>query len=89
MTLTDYLRCIGLRGTTMRNLGNRGADEIERLRKGERAAIDLLERVLKIANGGQWRDGAGLSIGTHPVFDDVRSLLAEYRKTLLMADYAD
>lgn len=55
----------------------------------EKAAIDLLERVLKTANSGHWRDGTGLSIGTHPVFDDVRELLAEYRKTLLRADYAD
>lgn len=53
------------------------------------AAIDLLERILKIANSGHFRDRAGLSVGSHPVMDDVRALLAEHRKTLLTSDYAD
>jgi hypothetical protein len=85
MDLVDYLRCVGLRGTTQRNVGNAAADEIIRLR----AAIALLERVLKVANSGHYRDGTGLSFGTQPLMDDVRGFLSEHYKTLSTADYAD
>ncbi len=52
-------------------------------------AINLLERILKIANSGHFRDGTGLSVGSHPVMDDVRVFLSEHRKMLSTSDYAD
>ena len=43
-------------------------EEVERL-------LTLLDRVNRVANTGHWRDGALLSIATHPVFEDVRAAL--------------
>jgi hypothetical protein len=44
--------------------------EIARLRA-------MLARCLKVADSGSWRDSANLSVGAHPVWDDVRETLAD------------
>lgn len=37
----------------------------------------LLQRVLNVADSGNWRDGADLSLQAHPLIDDLRSFLSD------------
>jgi hypothetical protein len=50
---------------------------IERLSAELEQRTELLERWLRLADSGHYRDGTELSIAAHPLADDTRAALTE------------
>lgn len=55
-------------------------EQIARLWAAAPNLVDIVRRLVAIADTGAWRDRAELSIAAHPAYDDARELLAAISK---------